>query len=81
MDLNLKHTMMKLLQLYKDGKELIGSDGIMYVDGRFSLDSINREVKARNDRYRKNFPHCVANAWSILNRSYVKSTQRIYKIY
>lgn len=56
---------MKTIQLFKDGKEIIASDGIMYVDGRYNLNSIRREVIARNGRYAKNFPHKLADSFAI----------------
>lgn len=56
---------MKTLQLFKDGKEIIASDGIMYVDGRFNLTSIKREVIKRNASFAKNFPHKVADSFAI----------------
>lgn len=56
---------MKTLQLFKDGKQLLGSDGIMYVDGRLNNASIYREVRARNNRFAKNFPHKIADQYAI----------------
>ncbi len=56
---------MKTLQLYRGDKEIIASDGIMYVDGRFNPANIKREVIARNKRVIKNFPHKVADSFAI----------------
>lgn len=56
---------MKILQLFKDGKELLGSDGIMYIDGRFSNANIYREVRARNNRFAQNFPHKIADQYAL----------------
>ena len=56
---------MKTLQLFKDGKELLGTDGIMYVDGRFNLPNIKQAVINRNKTFAKNFPHKVADSFAI----------------
>ena len=56
---------MKTLQLFKDGKEIIASDGIMYVDGRLNPSNVKREVIERNKRFAKNFPHKIADAFAI----------------
>lgn len=56
---------MKTLQLYHNGKEILATDGIMYVDGRFNHRSIVNAVKERNNRYEKNFPHKVATEFGI----------------
>lgn len=71
---------MKILQLYKDGKEILASDGIMYVDGRLNLSNIIEKVKERNDQFAKNFPHRIADSFSIyLNRIGGNKTKQ-YKI-
>jgi hypothetical protein len=56
---------MKTLQLFRDGKEILASDGIMYVDGRFNHRNIVKAVNERNTRYAKNFPHKIATSFSI----------------
>lgn len=56
---------MKKLQLFKDGREIIASDGIMYVDGRLNLSNIRISVINRNKSYAKNFPHKIANQFAI----------------
>lgn len=56
---------MKIIQLFKDGKQIIATDGIMYIDGRFNAASIYREVRARNNRFAQNFPHKVADQYAI----------------
>lgn len=56
---------MKTLQLFKDGKELLGSDSCMYVDGRFNMSSIVNAVKERNEHFAKNFPHKTADSFAI----------------
>jgi len=58
---------MKTIQLFREGKEIIASDGIMYVDGRLNAASIYREVRARNNRFAKNFPHKIADQYAVYN--------------
>jgi len=53
------------IQLKKDGNDIIATDGIMYVDGRLGLSKVIEEVKKRNKRFEKNFPHKVADAFEI----------------
>ena len=55
------------LQLFKDGDEILASDGIMYVDGRFNKYSIIKAVRERNRRYAANFPHKIADSFAIYN--------------
>lgn len=55
---------MKKIILYKNGFSLCcGSDQLMYVDGRFNIESIKREVRMSNERKRNNFPHLVADGF------------------
>jgi hypothetical protein len=52
----------------KDNREMLGSDGVMYIDGRYSIDSIKWCVRSRNSRYSKNFPHKIATAFIYKNK-------------
>ena len=56
---------MKTIQLFREGKQMIATDGIMKVDGRFNAASIYREVRARNNRFAVNFPHKVADQYAV----------------
>jgi len=61
---------MKKLQLFKENNEILGSDGIMYVDGRLAIRNIKKEVQERNKRM-VNFPHVIADSFAIyLTRSF-----------
>lgn len=40
-------------------------ESIMYVDGRYSANRIKDEVRKRNERFAKNFPHKLADAFCI----------------
>lgn len=59
---------MKTLQLFKNNKEIIATDGIMYVDGRFNMKSIRLEVNNRNSRM-INFPSKIADSFAIYKGS------------
>ena len=56
---------MKKLQLFKNGQEIIATDGIMYVDGRLNKANIINAVKNRNSRFLANFPHKIADSFAI----------------
>lgn len=56
---------MKIIQLYKDGRMILATDGIMYVDGRYNRANIKREVLARNKRFAANFPHKIADSFAV----------------
>ena len=56
---------MKKVLLFKDGKSILGTDGLMYIDGRYNLNSIKEEVKNHNKTLIKNFPHLVADAFVV----------------
>lgn len=54
---------MKRVILYREGRSILGSDGLLYIDGRFNLISIINYIKDRNKRVEKNFPHKVADGF------------------
>lgn len=54
-----------IVQLFRDGKEIIASDGIMYIDGRINAYNVRQKVLERNQRYSKNFPHKVCDSYRI----------------
>ena len=56
---------MKYIQLYREGQEMIASDGVMKVDGRFNTESIREAVQARNKNVETNFPHEVATSFAV----------------
>jgi hypothetical protein len=53
----------KRILLIREGKEILGSDGLMHIDGRLSLDSVKEKVRERNKRYEKNFPHKICDSF------------------
>lgn len=58
--------------LTKKGRDIIGSDGLMYIDGRFNLNSIKLQVIKRNKSYQKNFPHKIADGFYFVSERLVK---------
>jgi hypothetical protein len=56
---------MKKLLLTQKGRDILGSDGLLHIDGRLSLNSIKNKVAERNNRYLKNFPHKIADGFYI----------------
>ncbi len=71
---------MKTLQLFRDGKELIATDGIMYVDGRLSLPNIKQRVSTRNKQFAANFPHKVADSFAIYSGRIGSKLSSVYLI-
>lgn len=59
---------MKLAQLYQNGQRMLATDGRMYIDGRFNLQSAIQAVRDRNSRFKKNFPHKIADAFEYKGR-------------
>lgn len=62
--------MPKYIQLYRDNQPLLGSDGVMKVDGRFNLSSIRQTIIDRNKRMVKNFPNSVANGYALCSSNW-----------
>lgn len=54
-----------IAQLFRDGKEIIASDGIMYIDGRLNAANVRQKIIERNQRFAKNFPHKVCDSFRI----------------
>ena len=55
--------------LFRDKKEILGSDGLVKIDGRYNLSSIRQSIIDRNKRYVKNFQHLVADAYVICDNN------------
>ena len=54
---------MKIILCDKNGVSNCGADGKLIIDGRFGLHRINQTIVDYIARYKKNFPHYVAQ-WS-----------------
>ena len=52
------------LQLFINDAPILGSDGILNVDGRLNIYSVANIVRERNKRVQKNFPHNVCNGFA-----------------
>ena len=59
--------MSKYIQLFKDDQMLLGSDGLMKIDGRLNIQSIINTVTNRNRTFEKNFPHKICNSFAIFS--------------
>ena len=55
--------------LFRNNKPILGSDGLMKIDGRYNLSSIRQTIIDRNKKVVKNFPHEVANAYVICDNN------------
>ena len=55
--------------LFRDKKEILGSDGLIKIDGRYNLSSIRQTIIDRNKRVVKNFPNEVADAYVICDNN------------
>ena len=60
-----------------NGKDILGSDGVMYIDGRKNLYGQIMEVKERNKSYAKNFPHKVCNGFYKVNDQFKRISSTI----
>lgn len=70
-----------LLQLFKDGKEIPATDGIMYTDGRLNKENIANRVRQRNKKFELNFPDKVSDAFAIYKGNKVRNGYgAIYKV-
>ncbi len=58
---------MKKIRLINNKQDILGSDGILYLDGRWNMDSIFEFIRARNYRMKKNFPHKLAHKFYFVN--------------
>ena len=71
---------MKKLQLFRDGKEIMATDGIMHVDGRLNLSNTIAAVKSRNEQFAANFPHKIADSFAIYTNRIGGSYGKIIKL-
>ena len=55
--------------LFRNNKPILGSDGLMKIDGRYNLSSIRQTIIDRNKRVVKNFPNKVADAYVICDNN------------
>jgi hypothetical protein len=68
---------MKRIILTKNGNDILGSDGLMYIDGRLCLYNIKSKVRERNTKFSKNFPHKIADGFYIAGERLQKVGQII----
>lgn len=70
---------MKKIFLTIDNVRILGSDGLLYVDGRYNIGSIKELIRARNYRLKKNFPHKVCNGFYFVNDK-LERTSKTYTL-
>jgi hypothetical protein len=71
---------MQTLQLYRNGNEILASDGIMYVDGRLSVSNTILRVKERNKTFATNFPHKVADSFAFYSNRIGGAQSRLFNL-
>ena len=54
---------MKRIILTQQGNDILGSDGLLFIDGRLNFQSIKAKVLQRNKKYKKQFPHKIADGF------------------
>ena len=69
---------MKRIVLTKNNKDIMGSDGLLYTDGRLKFSNIICEVLKRNQRY-KNFKHLICDGFYFAG-DHLKQISQIYKL-
>lgn len=70
---------MKRIILTQKGRDILGSDGLLLIDGRFNLDSIKEEIFARNNTFKKNFPNKIADGFYLAGE-HLKQISKIYEL-
>jgi hypothetical protein len=70
---------MKRIILTQNNADILGSDGLMYIDGRLNMQSVKQKVNERNARFTKNFPHKIADGFYFAGERLSRISQ-IYSI-
>ena len=70
---------MKRVILTQNEKDILGSDGLLLIDGRLNLESIKEIIFARNYTMKKNFPHKVADGFYLAGEQ-LKQISKIYEL-
>ena len=70
---------MKRVILTQNEKDILGSDGLLLIDGRLNLESIKEIIFARNYRMKKNFPYKVADGFYLAGE-HLKQISKIYEL-
>ena len=69
---------MNKIILRNNGSDLIGSDQLMYVDGRKNIHNTINEVIKRNSRFEKNLPNKVCDSFYFVNDRLKRISEDIY---
>lgn len=70
---------MKRIILTQQGSDILGSDGLIYIDGRLNINSVKNKVHERNKRFEKNFPHKLADGFYFAG-DHLKKISSIYSL-
>ena len=70
---------MKRIILTQKGRDILGSDGLLLIDGRFNLESIKEVIFARNNTLKKNFPNKIADGFYLAGE-HLKQISKIYEL-
>ena len=65
---------MKRVILTQNNADILGSDGLMYIDGRLNLQNVKSKIKQRNERYAKNFAHKIADGFYFAGERLIKQS-------
>ena len=65
---------MKRIILTQKNADILGSDGLMYIDGRLNLQNVKAKIKQRNERYAKNFAHKIADGFYFVGERLTKQS-------
>ena len=60
-----------------NGSDIIGSDSLFYVDGRLTLSNMISKVIERNNSFKKNFPHKIADSFYFVDDRMKRISQDI----
>lgn len=66
--------------LFRNNQRIIGSTGLIHVDGRFNSSSIRQTIIDRNKKVVKNFPNEVADAYAICDNNLNYKNENIKSI-
>lgn len=68
---------MKKVILRREGRDLVGSYQLAYIDGRFNLQSTINYLLDRNKRFEKNLPHIMADEFYFVDERLKRTSDNI----
>lgn len=70
---------MHKILLYRNGAKIMGSTGLMNVDGRFGMERVKHAIRERNKQLEKNFPNEVCEEFVFCDKR-LNETSQLYKL-